>query len=387
MTQAPSSTSSSDTPRYRGRTRTVLWMIAGVVSAFGAFEACVAILFSMPPDAREPSGSLGRYFSYGYSTESKLIRSVGSEGQTPTAIIRAGWIPTELYPPGEDWADAPRRVIFYGMSFTNRTAAQLRAIRPDDAILTRAGPAAPFSHSAAMFEADPWRTQADTVVVGILASSIPYLRSTSGLGFTPESPAPYAFPMYTLQGDGLVKRDPPISDRDEFVREFRARSPRWFQQRDWLRAEDAYWDPFVFSRSMLDRSAIIRLVRRAWASMRIDTEQDRVYNHKRGYRTDDPALAAVPVMLRSMNERCSADGQHLIVLLLHTRGEPGHLRDWLAPELAAAGITTISTTDLFSSTDPMNFMPDSHYRSDLDALIAGAVDQAMSTRQDDTPRP
>jgi hypothetical protein len=372
MMQAPLSTSSSE-PHPRSGIRSIAWSIAGILAVFLAFEAIVAVMFSMPPGAREPSGSLERYFSYGYSIESKLSRSVGYASQEPAAIVRAGWIPTELYPPGETWDSAPARVVVYGMSFTKRVAAELTKIRPELAISTRAGPGAPFNHSFAMFEADPWRSQADVVVVGILSSSLSHMQSLSGLGFTPESPAPYAFPLFTLDDGELHRRDPIIADRDVFVQAFRERSDEWNAHLAAIAEHDAYWDRFVFSHSILDRSALIRLVRRAWASRNIDIGRSKVYTNSKGYKTEHPAMAAVPAMLAEMQAACDRDGQMLVVLLLHARGEPGHLDSWLADTLAGFGIEVISSIDLFSSLDAMNFGGDGHYRPHLDAAIADAL--------------
>ena len=372
MNQAPLSTSSSE-QRGPSLIRSLAWSLAGVLSVVLLFEGVVAALFSMPAGAREPGGSLERYFSYGYSIESKLNRSVGDASQEPAAIVRAGWIPTEMYPPGEDWDSAPARVVVYGMSFTNRVAAELSKIRPELAIATRAGPGAPFNHSFAMFEVDPWRPEADVVVVGILSSSLAHLQSLSGLGFTPESPAPYAFPSYTLVNGELQRRDPVITDRDTFVQAFRERSDEWNGHLAALAEHDAYWDRFVFERSVLDRSALIRLVRRAWASRKIDAVRTDVYSHADGYKVEHPALAAVPAMLAEMRAACDRDGQTLVVLLLHAKGEPGHLDAWLADGLAQSGAAVISTTDLFSSLDAMNFERDAHYRPHLDARIAEAV--------------
>lgn len=357
-----------------------------MLAVFLAFEAVVAVMFSMPPGAREPSGSLERYFSYGYSIESKLNRSVGDASQEPAAIVRAGWIPTELYPPAETWDSAPARVVVYGMSFTNRVAAELTKIRPELAIATRAGPGAPFNHSFAMFEADPWRPEADVVVVGILSSSLSHMQSLSGLGFTPESPAPYAFPLFTLVDGELQRRDPVIADRDVFVQAFRDRSDEWNAHLAAIAEHDAYWDPFVFRQFILDRSALIRLVRRAWASRTIDTVRSRVYSNDKGYKIEHPALAAVPAMLAEMQAACDRDGQTLVVLLLHAKGEPGHLDTWLVDNLVQSGAAVISTADLFSSLDAMNFEGDAHYRPHLDAHIAKAV-SGLVPSQGEPPSP
>ena len=337
------------------------------------FELAVAAMFSMGPDDREPSGSLERFFSYGYSIEAKLDRTFGRVDQQPTNIVKAGWISNELYPATEEWSAADQQLLFYGMSFTNNIARELADLDPAIGILTRAAPGAPLSHSMALFQSDPWRSQADTVIVGVLSSSIPYMQGMTGLGYTPESPAPYAYPKYTLVDDELVRLDPPILDRDQFVGAYRAHGAAWDEQLEVYKANDPYWDEFGFRRSITDRSAMVRLVRRAWASRKIGQTNKLVYTRKSGYKTEHPVMAAVPKILTTMHEQCQADGQRLIVILLHRLNEPGHLDTWLSDQLSEQGIEVISTVDLFSSTDSQNYLGDGHFQHKNDRLIAQAV--------------
>jgi len=385
MTEAHSSISSSEhQPLSRLKLSSIFWFVAGVFVVAGCFEGIVANMFSIPPNAQEPSGSLERFFNYGLSIEAKLDRSVGNNNQEPTAIVRAGWISTELYPPSENWESASQRVVFYGMSFTNRIAKQMRELDSPPAISTRAGPGAPLSHSFALFGADPWRTQADVVIVGILSSSIPYLQGFTGLGYTPENPAPHTFPMYTFVEGQLERFDPPIMQRDQFVEAYRTQSDLWKEHRKAMSEHDVHWDPFVFNRSILDRSALVRLLRRAWASRNVDLVAQEVYSSKDGYDIDNPSIAAVPEILRRMHEECTSAGQEFIVILLHARGEPGHLHAWLNDQLANDEIGVLSTIDLFSSVDQLNFEGSGHYKPHLDKVIAEKLlEMIVGTNSDD----
>lgn len=375
MSQAYSSISSSKP--NRSIARSTAWVLAGLVATLVCFELTTDTLFSMPDDAREPSGAMQRYFSYGYSIESKLHRTVGKEGQEPTAIVRAGWIPTELYDPPEDWDDAPKALTIYGMSFTNRIARALNGIAPDFAVSTRAGPGAPFSHSYAMFEVDPWKSEADIVVVGILSSSIQRMSSLNGLGYSPESPAPFSYPKFELLEGELIRQDPVISDRDTFVDSFRLQNDVWKKHIASLQSNDAYWNSFIYNHSISDRSALIRLIRRARASSFIDSVGSKLYHPERGYPLEHPVIAAIPVMLENMQRACKENEQRFVVLLLHAKGEPGHLNQWLSEDLRSMGISVISTTDLFSSLDAMNFEGDGHYTPQRDREIAQALHQLI----------
>ena len=390
MKPEPSSTSSSE-PRALG-VKGFLWACAGVVLVVTAFEAVVAMKFSMAPGDRSPSGTLTRFFSYGYSAESKLDRAVGSAGETPEPLVLAGWPDQELRAPADaaQWNDANARVIFYGMSFTNRIGNAYARANPEDAVLLRAGPAAPLNHTADLFARDPYRADASTVVVGVLSSSIPHLKSMTGFGWTPENPAPYAFPSHRIIDGERITHTPVIGTRDAFIAAWRSKSPALKEHIASLREHDAYWDPLTFNANMLDRSAFVRLVRRAWASRGVARVKKSIYSARDGYREDDPALAAVPGLLESMRADAESAGQQFIVILLHTQGEPGHLDGWLAGDLRDRGVTVISTVDHFDSLDPQNFLGDSHYTAELDmrlaAEVAASITSSRSPAQQSNPQ-
>lgn len=358
--------------------RALVWFACGCVAVLVTFDLVVGFAFSIPTEAREPAGSLQRYFNYGESIEGKLSRTVGREGLEAAAIVRAGWISTELYPPPDDWGSGGTRVALYGMSFTQRIARAMDEMKPSLAIMGRGGPGASLNHSFALFEADPYRADADHVVVGILSSSVPYLQAMSGLGYTLESPAPHTFPKFTLIEGQLKRLDPVIQEHDEFIDAFRHRSDRWEAYLDGLRRHDPYWDSFIFDRSVSDASTLAKLIRRAWHRRNIARRQSAVYSSADGYDTKHPSIAATPAVLDLMHEACVSDGQQLTVILLHARGEPGHLDRWLRVGLENRGINVISSVDLFSSLDALNFEGDGHYLPRWDRELAAAVIAVVS---------
>ncbi|QDU72709.1 hypothetical protein [Mucisphaera calidilacus] len=382
MNPPPSSTSSSK--RARGiRPRDALYCLAGAVLVVLAFDLTVASLFSIPADQPLPHGPLQRFFSYGQSSESKLQRTVGEPGTEPASIVRAGWIPTELYEPPDNWDTAPQRVAVYGMSFTNHIAKELQHNHPELAVMTRAGPGAPFNHSYAMIRADPHAAQASWVCVGILSSSLPYLQSMSGMSYALESPTPFAYPRFQAVDGTLQRIDPVIDNLDTFARAFRSRDALYLQHIDRLRQEDAFFNTLFYHASFLDRSAFLSLMRRAYGKRWIASRKAAIYNPRDGYQTDHPALAAVPLMIDNLHEQTTANQQQLLIILLHARGEPGHLDAWLSPHLEQRGIPTLSTTTLFDATDTLNFIGDGHYQPELDRTLAEALYALISNPSPD----
>lgn len=338
-----------------------------------AIDAVVNRLYGgRPPPGTEPS-ALNRYFEYGRSVEGKLARMV-ADPKGLGLILDAGWIDADVYrslpdrpAPGSDLL-----VAVYGQSFALNAA---RAAADADGRMTlRAvgGPAAPPNHSYAAYQVDAPLRKADVTVVGILSSSVAHMGSMSGLVWMFESPAPFTFPRYTLQGGSLQALQPTIRSQPEFDRAFAERGDAWARFKAQLAANDRGYDRFTFEASVLDDSAIVRLIRRGWVAHRQGYEQD-VYEPGVGFRDDAEDLQALRRMLVDWQGRARERGEHFIVLLLHTRGHADHLHKALGPALRAAGIDTISTHTLFSANDPSNFVPDGHYVPAANAKLAAAL--------------
>lgn len=352
----------------------MLWYVLGVALVIVTFDVTVAGLFSIPKDQRQPEGALNRYFSFGLSAERKLERLIGERGDEVVSVVKQGWISAQYRTPDETWYTSSDRVAVYGMSFTKRMAGALDQVGDADlGVIQRAGPAVPLSHSYAMMESDPYRSEATWVCVGVLSTSMPYLQAMSGLGYSFDSPTPCTFPRFVAEDGHLVRHDPVIVDRDVFIRAFRDRSELYQRHLEVLRAQDDYWNDWLYASSLADRSAFLCLWRRGYNEHWLSTRASAVYDPQAGYHADHPAMAAVPMMLRSMKEMADKDGQKLLILLLHARGEPGHLEAWLGPEMDALGVTWISSRALFDSMDAMNFQGDGHYTPENDRKLAEAV--------------
>lgn len=382
---APSSTSSSEPrdgrdgrdrrephepaePKPKSRPRHLLLVALGCLLLLLGFEAAVNVLLQPTRVDRKP-GALARYTGGGLSIERKLHRALNTAQEAD--VVWAGFIDRETgSPPPPNWNDARVKMALYGMSFTQNLEFQIEAATDDVAIIGRYGPAAPLNHAYALFEADPLRPEADVVLVGVLSTSVPYARTMTGLGYTAEAPAPYAYPRFDLVDGELRRTDPLVTELDDFVQSFRENGERWHDHLQRLYEHDALLKPFVYEANLADYSTLLNLARKAWAQRAVGQNTDAIYDPSDGYATDDHAVAAIPVLLQRMHEQCAQDGQRLIVALFHAQGEPGHLDAWLKPMLEAEGIEVLSTVDHFSSEDPLNFLPDAHYTYELDGMLA-----------------
>lgn len=345
----------------------------GFLVVFVVLELITLLLINPRSGSTSPIGKIAQYLDYGLSTESKIAGAAATLETTPSQALETGWIDAQIGSGSPEWLAAEHRVVVYGMSFTNLLAGQLRDLDPDLGVLTRSGPAAPLSHAYAMFDADPAARSAHTVVVGVLSSSVPDLQSMTSMTRNPTVPAPFTYPSFRSIDGQLERTDPAFTSLAAFLRAFNAKGKEWNDYISDLERFDAYWEPFLFKSTPLDRFATTRLARRAWFRRHVDAVSDDVYTNTGRFRVAHPAIAAVPLILRSMADTCSSRGQQLVIVLLHARGQPQALGEWLTPALADSGAEIVSTADLFSSADEANFLPDMHYQPELDRLIATRV--------------
>ncbi len=316
--------------------------------------------------------SVARYFNFGRSIEGKLVEAIGAQADQPNAVVQAGWIDPAQWQrtlPAEPQPGADMLVAVYGQSFAFNAVEAMAALDGHMTPRLIGGPAAPVSHSYAAYRADAPLRHADVVVVGILASSLAKAGSISGLSWTFESPAPFTFPKFTLQG-GTLSETPPLLHTEQAFREaFAARGDTWRAFKDQLRAQDQGFDRFAFEDSVLDRSALVRLVRRGWVA----SEQH--------YRLDDAGpgsdpggqLAVTRALLQRIRQQAADKGERLVVALFQDRGAEVSLLQELGPTLEALGVSYVSSERLFSSRDPANFIADGHFSEQANGLIAQAL--------------
>lgn len=321
---------------------------------------------------RHPDSGLVRYFRYGQSIETKLDGSTRLPRKDLDALIlSAGWLDSD------QWRDLPDRpapgadklVALYGQSFAfNVTRA---AVLLDGHLTMRAigGPAAPPDHSYAACLQDSGNLRADTVVFGILASSVSHMGSMTGTDWTFEHPAPFTFPRYSLRAGRIEAEAPVFRTEQQFRDAFASQSTQWQAFKTQLAHNDRGFDPITFDRTWLDNSQIALLMRRGWAAHSQDYN-DGVYDQATGFRAGASQVEVLRAMLVDLGLRTKARSQRLIVLLEQDQGYGDSLYRALGPTLQQAHIDYVSTHDVFSANDPRNFQADGHYTLEANELFA-----------------
>jgi hypothetical protein len=138
-----------------------------------------------------------------------------------------------------------------------------------------------------------------------------------------------------------------------------------------MREHDGFFNSFLFEHNWLDNSAIVRMIRRAWAQRHQTTITNQIHSPA-GFNaeTEIPVLRA---MVTDFAATAKADGKLPIVLVLNDRGYEDHLFQALKPTLESASIPYVSTHNIAPATDIRNFVGDGHFTESANKLIAEAV--------------
>jgi hypothetical protein len=346
----------------------------GFLSTLVALDVAINVLFPYPTDPLNTSpGAMQLYFDYGRSIEGKVVRQMGATDDTTAPIARVGWLDAHL---GQGEAVRPASgkevlVAIYGMSFAERVGKAMERVDPNITLRMIAGPSAPPNYSFAAYEADRGHHQANVAILGILASSVKGMGAMTGMTWGAEVPAPYMFPKYKLENGELQ----PIKPKIQSLSQFRTALSNP-QQRDalvdQLRANDQFFDSFVFEKNLLDSSAIVRMLRRAWAKSHQDSITSQIYTPT-GF---NPNWEQVPVLKRMVEEFAASakqDGKLPIVLLFNDQGYDDHLYQLLKPTLEQNKIPFVSSHEIAPATDRSNFVPDGHFIPTVDERMAEKV--------------
>lgn len=356
----------------RESVKTGLWFIFFLVS----FDVITNFLFPYPADPRQTSvGSFNQYFDYGRSIEAKILRQIGDTNKTTDPLALAGWIDPQKWQqdslPTRPEAGTNLLMATYGMSFSNQVSREVENLESDITLRLIAGPGIPANHSFAAYNADRDNHKADIAMFGILASSVKGMAAMSNMTWGFEVPAPVTYPRYFVQAGELQKIDPKISSIRQ-LRRAQENLQEWQAFVSQVQEYDRFFDPFIFEHNILDKSALVRLLRRSYGQAHQRRIESQIYTSA-GFNIESEEIQALKVMVQKFAATARKDGRLPIVLLLNDRGYQDHLFQVLQPILEANDIPYVSTHTIAPATDASNFLGDGHFTEAANQDIAQEV--------------
>jgi len=348
---------------------TGLWIVFFLM----VIDFTVNFLFAYPAASLLTNPSqLQLYFNYGHSIEGKVAQMVAPTDESSSAIAQAGWLDPNLWQklnlPTSRASNEDLLVAIYGMSFSNHVGEAMKEIDPKIGLRLIAAPAGPPNYAYAAYKLDRGRHKADVAILGILASSVKGLSTLNGMTWQFEGPAPYTYPQYFLE-NGKLKEIPPLFTTLAQFRTAFANPQQWSSFVSQLRQHDQFFDGFVFERKF-DNSAIVRLIRRAWAQRHQKAIEDQIHDAT-GFKP--PSVSVLKAIVTDFAATAKNDGILPIVLLLNDRSYDDHLFRALESTLNSAAIPTVSSHNIAPASNLKNFISDGHFVKSADLDIAKVV--------------
>ena len=346
---------------------------AWIVIFLIAIDITLNVSFPFPTDLHARPSRLQDYFDHGRSIEGKIRRMVGPTDETSAPIVEAGWLDKMVHRP--DVPDKPKQaggllVAVYGMSFTNQMSDAMVELDPTLTLRLFQGPASPPNHSYTAYMMDRGG-RSDVVIIGILASSVMGLATNNYMTWRFEGPAPYTYPRYAFDGASLEARWPMVRTLDQ-MRQRLGDPALWAEYVAQIKAEDDFYDPFVFNLNLTDSSVLARLLRRAWAQRHESVMASR-FRTSAGFVQDSDVIRTLKALVESFAETARRDGKLPLVVLFQDRDYKDQLYRALRQTLEEKSIPFVSTHSICPTTIPKFFLGDSHFTKEANRMIARVV--------------
>ncbi len=340
----------------------LLWLIL--------IDISLSALFVMPDSPLEQPSKLQKFFDHGRSVESKFRRMVGTDQESTAKIAYAGWLVEESIDQQPKAPSSPGRILVaaYGQSFTYNICKALNSLDPRFELRLKGGPAATLSHSHAFYKIDSQHQRADVVVLGILASSLPYMMAPTISTINFEGAVPYTYPLYSLKNEHLSAQDPIIHSLEELRIALWSKPAVWNEYLAMLRTTPTY-NSWIFESDWFDYSSLARLVRRSIGQKHVYDATARYWNPN-GFTNTDGILDVANALIADFAADVKAKGQIPYVLLIQDKGYKNHLALAFESQLKQLDIPYLSTHTIAPSTNARNFVDDGHFTADATMKIA-----------------
>ena len=231
------------------------------------------------------------------------------------------------------------------------------------------GPGVPPGWSFAAYREDKDRHEASVVILGIMTDSIAYISATSGATSFFDSGHPYTFPRYSVVNGELKDIYPPFYTEKGF-KNYLFNPIKWAKYRDWLSKHDKYYSPILFKKTIADKSAMLRVLRRGYSVYFNKKRIGNVYTNN-GFNCNSEEMIALRKILITFAQEVKMQKRIPIVYIVNNEGHGDHLYRALKPVLDTYKIAYLSTHIICPPDNPRVFNGmNSHFIPSKDTELA-----------------
>lgn len=374
----PNSLSTSSSDGVARRVRDALTTLGYALLFLIILDVVIGVVVGTPY-GRDPTqvNQFTRYFDYGRSIEGKVRAMVGADGSDPHPMAQTGWIGLPAGQPERPGQGQKLLVAVYGMSFSSNIARYMQEHDKGIALRLAGGPGAPLNHSYAMYIADRGHHEASVVALGVLASSLPALATTTHMTWNFEVPSPHFYPRFIISDGKLTKLAPSVGSLAQLKAAVKDES-RWRVLVAEIAARDAFYDPMVFE-SSADSSVLARLARRSWGQSSKREILQRFHNAT-GFTNELGQIDVAHALVGMFISQVRSDGKLPVIVVINDSGYADHLHRVLAPVVSDDAAVYFSTHELAPASESGNFVKDGHFAAAKDRLMGRKLAELINDR-------
>jgi hypothetical protein len=386
MSLLSSSIFSSERPLTWSRAAlALLWIVVGL----SLIDVGVNRAFPYPSDPKIMSvGQLPAYFEYGRSIEGKLARITRRDPSQTAPITLSGWY-QPLHAEDIGGPMAAPTVTFYGMSHSVRLARALARTSSKYHERSIGAPGATANWAFGAFLRDRERTNSRVAVLSIMSMTTPMVTTMTAMTWNSAFPLPYTEDRFELAGNELHLVPLPFESFPDFTKAF-FNPEAWARDRSQFAAHDPYYNAFMFRGSVLDKSVIVRLLRRAYG-LHLERQGRAQVLDEHGFHANSDEIRVMNAIVRSFATQARSQGIVPVIFVVNNLGYGTQLYDAVRGSLDRCDIPYLSSHTIVSPSDPRGYLPDSHFTNANDDRLARAlakvIDSELAQTRENRPHP
>ena len=349
---------------------TALWL--------ACVDLALNLTFAYPSDPKQVKiPTLQQYFEYGRSSEGKLRRMTRTDRTKTAPITLAGWYkPLAVNETGD--ATAPNVMTIYGMSHANLLGDAVARTGKAWKVRRITAPGGPLNWAYGAFLRDTDKSKGKVVVLAIMSVGVPALTSTTSATFSPDLQIPYTYDRFVLTGESIKRIAPPYESFEDYTATLYSPG-KWRDYLQFLSLYDDYYDPLIFTESVFDYSALLRLLRRAF----IQHSRQGAHTTALGrtnFNPDSEAVRLANAIVEQFAADARAAGLLPVLYVVDNAGYSDTLYRALQPSIAKSAILVLDSNMVASANEPRNYLPDSHFTPDVDDRLARRLIELIEGR-------
>ena len=360
-------------------------IVAWIIGYLLIIDLGINVIFPYPKDPRNISPSaLALFFEYGRSVEGKLARMTRRTDNESAPILMSGWIgnPQVKTVSGIERETSTPTITVYGMSHALQLADDMAKLGPSAKIRSFGAAGAIPSWSYAAYLSDRKQYHSDVVVLSIMTIGVPFICTTSGTTNHFDSVWPYTYPRLVQHNGSLGSLSPPFISLSGY-REYFYDSTKWRSYKHWLKENDKYYDSILYRKTILDKSSIFRMLRRAYAYSSRRKKQAEVYDERNGFNQESEEVKILLTIIENFAKDARNDDSLPVIYIINNLFTGSHLYDLLANTLKNNDIAFLSSHEICAPNDPRNYLPDTHFVPEKNLELAKAMLEVVRSNLED----